>query len=135
MRSYFGFQTVKKMYFCVNEKKSVNTKCPMNVYEFCRGGGGVRGQSDSCFNKAITLWPGGVVFHCNQCYGLLLTTALARLRRGERKCISLSLSLCLSPHTAPLVTSPPPFEIQRHGKIKMHGLIPFSFFTCSRSQG
>lgn len=40
MRSYFGFQTVKKMYFCVNEKKSVNTKCPMNVYEFCRGGGG-----------------------------------------------------------------------------------------------
>lgn len=68
----------------------------MFVCEFCRD---LRGQPVSYFNKAIMLWLGGVVF---QWYGLLLTTALVRLKWGYRKCISPSPFF----FSAPLPTHP-----------------------------
>lgn len=42
----------------------------------------VRGQPVLYRNKAIMLWLGGVVFQHYQWYGLLLTTALVRLKWG-----------------------------------------------------
>ena len=51
----------------------------MFVYKFFHE---VRGQPASYFNKAIMLWLEGVVFQHNQWHGLLLTTALVRLRQG-----------------------------------------------------